>query len=107
MAFREGVEDIDAYDASPKLPPKDTSAPGGGAARQSKWQPLSTIEPSPIAENDPFSLGDSEDEKDHHKDKGSKDIKMEDNDSERLRKAAAEAMADSLVENKAAGPKRE
>ena len=94
MAFREGVDDIDVYNASPKVPPKDASpAPGGKA---SKWQPLSTIDPSPIAENDPFSLGDSDDEKDRP---GA--IKMEDSEGERLRKAAAEAMADSLVdENK-------
>ena len=78
------------------MPPKD--APGS-AGKASKWQPLSTVEPSPIAENDPFSLGDSDDEKDAKKDAGNKEIKME--DSERLRQAAAEAMADSLVEDKA------
>ncbi|KAL4914215.1 hypothetical protein BDW62DRAFT_190879 [Aspergillus aurantiobrunneus] len=37
-------------------------SPAGG--KPSKWQPLSTVEPSPIGENDPFSLGDSDDEKD-------------------------------------------
>lgn len=66
------------------------------------------MEPSPIAENDPFSLGDSEDERDAAsgaKDKrsgstGGGEIKME--DSERLRQAAAEAMADSLVDDKPA-----
>lgn len=36
--------------------------PAGG--KPSKWQPLSTVEPSPVGENDPFSLGDSDDEKD-------------------------------------------
>ncbi|KAL4796518.1 hypothetical protein BDV19DRAFT_361146 [Aspergillus venezuelensis] len=40
---------------------KPQSPPGG---KPSKWQPLSTVEPSPIGENDPFSLGDSDDEKD-------------------------------------------
>lgn len=42
---------------------------GGGASTESarkksgKWQPLSTVEPSPMGDNDPFSLGDSDDEK--------------------------------------------
>ncbi|KAI5928302.1 hypothetical protein F4810DRAFT_188257 [Camillea tinctor] len=94
VAFKEGVEDIDAYDASPKLPPKNSSStPPPG--KQSKWQPLSTVEPSPIAENDPFSLGDSEDEKDTKEKADHKDIKAE--DSERLKQATADAMADSLV----------
>ncbi|KAJ9141874.1 CUE domain-containing protein 5 [Pleurostoma richardsiae] len=104
VAFRDGTEEIDAYNASPKVPPKDaTAAAPSSAGKASKWQPLSTVDPSPIAENDPFSLGDSEDEKDA-KDKGgsggNKEIKMD--DTERLRKAAAEAMNDSLVEDKAA-----
>lgn len=81
------------YESSPRVPPKD-SAPGS-ASKASKWQPLSAVEPSPITDNDPFSLGDSEDEKET-KEKP-KDTKTEDN--ERLKKAAAEAMADSLVDS--------
>ena len=42
-----------------------------------------------MAEHDPFSLGDSDDE-----DIKKKDLKSE--DSERLKKAAAEAMADDI-----------
>lgn len=95
VAFSEKVDNIDAYDASPRIPPKDSAA---GAAKTSKWQPLSTVEPSPVAENDPFSLGDSEDEKDAKDKTASKEIKME--DSERLKRAAAEAMSDSLVDEK-------
>ncbi|KAI0401404.1 hypothetical protein F4802DRAFT_580655 [Xylaria palmicola] len=92
VAFRDSVDDIGPYDASPKILAKDSAA-GSLPGKQSKWQPLSAVEPSPIAENDPFSLGDSEDEKDT---KGSsKEIKME--DSERLKAATADAMADSLV----------
>lgn len=87
------MEDIDAYNASPKLPPKDVPASSGKA---SKWQPLSTVDPSPIAENDPFSLGDSDDERDI---KDKKDIKLDDKD-DALRKATADAMADSLVDDK-------
>lgn len=93
---------------------------GAGASKSSKWQPLSTVDPSPIAENDPFSLGDSDDEKDATGSNGNKgaavaaaaaaskpaapaagEIKKE--DAERLRKAAAEAMNESLVEDKKAG----
>ncbi|KAI0395985.1 hypothetical protein F5Y17DRAFT_162296 [Xylariaceae sp. FL0594] len=92
VAFRDSVEDIGPYDASPKIPPKDRSA-SPAAGKQSKWQPLSTVEPSPIAENDPFSLGDSEDEKESKG--GNKDIKPD--DSERLKRATADAMSDSLV----------
>lgn len=91
------------YETSPQVPPKDTPP----ATKASKWQPLSTVEPSPIGDNDPFSLGDSEDEKDNNKDsketkdstdKSSKD-KPSDEDSERLKQAAAEAMEDSLVDS--------
>ncbi|KAI0837329.1 hypothetical protein F5Y06DRAFT_86873 [Hypoxylon sp. FL0890] len=101
VAFKEGVEDIDQYNASPRIPPKDSSAtPPPG--KQSKWQPLSSVDPNPITDNDPFSLGDSEDEKDA-KDKNGGAIKME--DTERLKQATADAMADSLVssEKKAGG----
>lgn len=96
VAFRDTVEDIGLYDASPKIPPKDSAA-SPPVGKQSKWQPLSTIEPSPIAENDPFSLGDSEDEKESKG--GSKEIKLE--DSERLKAATADAMADNLVSSSA------
>ncbi|POR39639.1 CUE domain-containing protein 5 [Tolypocladium paradoxum] len=96
VGFKDEPEEINMYDASPKVPPKDT--PSGTKA--SKWQPLSTVEPNPVTDNDPFSLGDSEDEKevkDKDKPKDSKtDNKTDDN--ERLKKAAAEAMADSLVD---------
>jgi len=88
------------------LPPKDGPNAGnlaGAGAKASKWQPLSTVDPSPIADNDPFSLGDSDDEKDAKKISSSSaggggEIKM--NDEERLKQAAAEAMADSLVDDK-------
>lgn len=47
-------------------------APASTGSKQSKWQPLSTTEPSPVGEHDPFSLGDSDDEKDTAKPKDSK-----------------------------------
>ncbi|KAF5244869.1 hypothetical protein FANTH_7544 [Fusarium anthophilum] len=94
VGFKEETEEINMYDSSPRVPPKD-AAPASGT-RGSKWQPMSAVEPSPIAENDPFSLGDSEDERETHQ--KSKDDKTD--DSERLKKATAEAMADSLSESK-------
>lgn len=99
MSFRDTVEDIDAYNASPKLPPKDNAVPGpGGTAKASKWQPLSSVDPNPIVENDPFSLGDSDDEREVKDKNSGGGIKME--DTERLKQATADAMADSLVEDK-------
>ncbi|KAH6608135.1 hypothetical protein Trco_004448, partial [Trichoderma cornu-damae] len=94
VGFKDEPEEIRMYDASPKLSPKGetpAAAPGGKA---SKWQPLSSVEPDPISDNDPFSLGDSEDEREI-KEKP-KDGKLD--DTERLKQAAAEAMADSLVD---------
>ncbi|KAL2802790.1 hypothetical protein BJX63DRAFT_440610 [Aspergillus granulosus] len=60
VSFQEGppTEIGNLYDASE---PAKRQSPAAG--RPSKWQPLSTVEPSPIGENDPFSLGDSDDEK--------------------------------------------
>ncbi|KAK2682435.1 Ubiquitin system component CUE [Fusarium oxysporum f. sp. vasinfectum] len=94
VGFKEETEEINMYDSSPRVPPKD-AAPASGT-RGSKWQPMSAVEPSPIAENDPFSLGDSEDERETHQ--KTKEDKTD--DSERLKKATAEAMADSLSESK-------
>lgn len=64
VSFQEGPpEEIkDMYSASPK--PAATVQTTSTANKSSKWQPLSAVEPSPVGENDPFSLGDSDDEKD-------------------------------------------
>ena len=59
---------------------------------------MSNVDPDPIADHDHFSLGDSDDEKEKPSSKAG--IKMDDSE-ERLRKAAAEAMSDSLVDDKA------
>lgn len=74
---------------------KDSAPPTG---KQSKWQPLSTVDPHPIGDNDndPFSLGDSEDEKESKQRVGGKEIKQD--DAERLKRAAAEAMSDNIGE---------
>ncbi|PHH69137.1 hypothetical protein CDD80_6983 [Ophiocordyceps camponoti-rufipedis] len=91
VGFKD-TDEINMYDASPTATSKD--AMSTAAAKASKWQPLSKVEPKPMAENDPFSLGDSEDEKEA-KDKP-KEVKADDGD--RVKTAAAEAMADSLVD---------
>jgi len=78
-----------------------SSQPGAGdnnstPGKQSKWQPLSAVDPSPVGEgdNDPFSLGDSEDEKETKDRVGGKEVRTD--DAERLKKAAAEAMSDTI-----------
>ncbi|XP_044723925.1 CUE domain-containing protein [Hirsutella rhossiliensis] len=93
VAFKGDTEEINMYDASPQMPPRDTAATS--SAKASKWQPLSAMDPNPIADNDPFSLGDSEDEKDAKDKDKPKDSKAD--EGERLKQAAAEAMADELV----------
>jgi hypothetical protein len=58
--------------------------------KPSKWQPLAAVDPSPVGDNDPFSLGDSDDER---------EVKIKDlrpDEAERLRKATAEAMAEDI-----------
>ncbi|KKZ61446.1 hypothetical protein EMCG_03928 [[Emmonsia] crescens] len=94
VSFQEGPpEEInDAYAPSSaynsnKQPPST----GGGSNKSSKWQPISAVEPSPVGDNDPFSLGDSDDEKEA---KNNKDLKPD--EAERVRKATAEAMAGGI-----------
>jgi len=89
VSFQENhPEDTDLYKSSPKALSQDRQPSPAGKA--SKWQPLSTVEPSPITENDPFSLGDSDDDREAK----TKDIKSE--DAERLKKATAEAMSEDI-----------
>lgn len=58
--------------------------------KSSKWEPLQAVDPNPVADNDPFSLGDSDDERETK----TKDVRAE--DTERLRTAAADAMATDI-----------
>ncbi|CRG85236.1 hypothetical protein PISL3812_02348 [Talaromyces islandicus] len=94
VSFQEGPpEEIDnIYDASE---PSKRSA-----GKSSKWQPLSTVAPSPVGENDPFSLGDSEDEKDTKpKEAQAKETPAQEAptaEAERVKKATADAMAEEL-----------
>lgn len=67
VSFQDGPpEEIrDMYSSSPK--PATTTVQTTGTTttgKSSKWQPLSSVEPSPVSDHDPFSLGDSDDEKD-------------------------------------------
>lgn len=99
VSFQEGppTEIGNLYDASG--PAKRQPSAGG---KQSKWQPLSTVEPSPIGENDPFSLGDSDDEK---------DTKLKDTntteESDRAQKAAAEDASEESTSASKDGDKAE
>ncbi|KZF25510.1 hypothetical protein L228DRAFT_265977 [Xylona heveae TC161] len=86
------VDEVDAAARAPISAPstgRRASASGvaSAPAKQSKWQPLTSIDPAPITDNDPFSLGDSEDERESK----TKDVRAE--ASERLKKAAAESKA--------------
>ncbi|RMJ28035.1 CUE domain protein [Aspergillus sp. HF37] len=88
VSFQEGpptqIDDI--WDA----PPAVKRYPSAGS-KPSKWQPLSTVEPSPVAENDPFSLGDSDDDKDGK----AKDQKTA-AEGDRIKEETAEAMTGEM-----------
>lgn len=84
VSFQDERGDDDLYRASP-----DSTKRQNSTGSRNKWQPMAAVDPDPVQEHDPFSLGDSEDE-----DSKKKDLKSE--DSERLKKATAEAMAEDL-----------
>ncbi|CAP92907.1 ubiquitin-binding protein cue5 [Penicillium rubens] len=92
VSFQEGppTEIDNSYDAS--TPSKRLSSTG---SKSSKWQPLSTVEPSPVAENDPFSLGDSDDEK---------EIKTKEqttsSEGDQLKHATVESVSDEVGSSK-------
>jgi hypothetical protein len=74
VSFQDGPpEEIGDMYTGDKAAGTTTQAPTS-AAKQSKWQPLSQVEPSPV-DNDPFSLGDSDEEKD------AKPITLKDDDA--------------------------
>jgi hypothetical protein len=91
VSFQDGPpEEIrDMYSASP--PPGKQAASGN---KSSKWQPLSVVDPSPVSpmkdEHDPFSLGDSDDERE------AKAKEAKSDETERLQKATSEAMAEDI-----------
>lgn len=73
----------------------DTGKRSSSAGKSSKWQPLATVEPSPVADNDPFSLGDSDDEKET---KAKEQTTAP--ESEQLKKATEEAMSVDIGSSK-------
>lgn len=85
VSFQEGPPtEIGSSQNAPEQP-KPTPSGGG---KPSKWQPLTTVEPSPVGEHDPFSLGDSDDEKEIK----AKEQKLTDQ-CEHIKQATTEAMA--------------
>lgn len=88
VSFQDGPpEEIDIH--YPKSPDPINRPSSGAGAKSNKWQPLAAVAPAPVEDHDPFSLGDSDDEESKKK-----DVKVE--DSERLKKAAAEAMSEDI-----------
>ncbi len=73
-------------------PTKSERKPSPAGGKSSKWEPLSAVEPSPTADNDPFSLGDSDDDREVTK---PKNATVEDED--KVQKAAAEAMGEDIA----------
>jgi hypothetical protein len=67
------VDEVDAFDRA-----NPSSTPNNGGATK-KWQPLTSVAPAPEEDNDPFALGDDDDEK-------TEDLRKE--DTERLKSAA-------------------
>ncbi|KAJ5112194.1 hypothetical protein N7532_000239 [Penicillium argentinense] len=90
VSFQEGppTEIDNLYDAS-----TSSKHPPSTGGKPSKWQPLANVEPSPVAENDPFSLGDSDDEKE-------KEAKSKEQTSvpgsDQIKKATEEAMSGEM-----------
>ena len=87
VSFQEGPPETIGVQSYPT--PDPSSRTSTGTAKASKWQPLAAVDPSPVTDHDPFSLGDSDEEE-----AKKKDIRAD--DSERLKKAAAEAMSDDI-----------
>ncbi|EAS31663.3 CUE domain-containing protein [Coccidioides immitis RS] len=83
VSFQEGPpEEIGAPHSSRSDSQNRAAQPQG---KPSKWQPLATVEPSPVTDHDPFSLGDSDDEKEVKK----QEVKSEEN--EKIKSATTEA----------------
>jgi len=79
---------VDEVDAADRRAAGQESAAPNSANKSTKWQPLTSMAPNPDAEeNDPFSLGDSDDEKESK----TKDINEE--ASARLKNAARQSMS--------------
>ncbi|KAI4087283.1 MAG: hypothetical protein LQ344_006899 [Seirophora lacunosa] len=87
VSFQDGPPEEIGVQQRPTSPPDPTKRPSSGAsAKSSKWQPLASVDPNPIADHDPFSLGDSDDEE-------TKKKEVKPDESERLKRVADEQMA--------------
>ena len=92
VSFQEGPpEEITDMYAASSSKPQVTSVQTAGttAGKSSKWQPLSAVESSPSGENDPFSLGDSDDERD------AKPITLKDTEADDLNIGAEASVRES------------
>ncbi|KAL8898606.1 MAG: hypothetical protein Q9192_001998 [Flavoplaca navasiana] len=75
VSFQDGPPEEIGVQQRPTSPPDLTKKPSvGTSSKSSKWQPLASVDPDPVADHDPFSLGDSEDDE-----VKKKDIKADDN----------------------------
>ena len=104
VSFQDGPpEEIrDMYSGSPKPTTANVQMQQPASGKSSKWQPLSSVDPSPVADNDPFSLGDSDDDKD------AKPITLKDDEEDQqVKKATSEAMSESLGADSSPGTKDE
>ena len=91
VSFQEGPpeEITDMYSSSSRSQPRNLQTTGTTGGKSSKWQPLGAVEPSPVGENDPFSLGDSDDEKD------AKPITLKDTESDKTNVGAEASVKES------------
>lgn len=72
------------------------SQPPDSASKSAKWQPLTSVAPQPESDdNDPFSLGDSDEEKE------SKTKDTREADSARLKEAARNSVSTESAEKPA------
>lgn len=83
------VDEVDA--AERRQPGKEASD------KDKKWQPLTSVAPHPEDDNDPFSLGDDDDDKDK-----SEDLRKE--DTERLKESARTSISAGNTSNNVLKP---
>jgi hypothetical protein len=77
------VDEVDALYRQPTPTNRQPSPSAAGGKSAKKWQPLTSIAPNPESEdNDPFSLGDSDEEE-------AKKTDLKPEDTERLKKSAS------------------
>ncbi|KAI7561819.1 hypothetical protein KC343_g1921, partial [Hortaea werneckii] len=87
------VDEVDAAE-------RKTSAQGGDPEKAKKWQPLTSVAPHPEEDNDPFSLGDDDEEGDGKEGGVGKTADDKNQDlmkdaSERLKKSASMSVGGS------------